>query len=72
MVQLTNLGVFAQWFPDSGFVRVNHLSDGSPVTNAQIEIYKSLLNQKTKFSVTPCAIAQTDNTGIATIQGRQW
>lgn len=29
MVQLTNLGVFAQWFPKSGLVRVHHLSDGS-------------------------------------------
>lgn len=72
LVQLTNLGVFAQWFPDSGFVRVNHLSDGSAVSNAQIEIYKSQLEAKVKSQPTPCATAQTDSKGIAIIQGQQW
>ncbi len=31
VVQLTNLGVFAQFFPDDGLVRVNRISDGTPV-----------------------------------------
>jgi uncharacterized protein YfaS (alpha-2-macroglobulin family) len=35
LVQLTNLGVFAQWFPESGLVRVHHLSDGSVVNGAR-------------------------------------
>ena len=26
LVELTNLGVFTQWFPESGLIRVNHLS----------------------------------------------
>ena len=72
MVQLTNLGVFAQWFPESGFVRVNHLSDGSAVTDGSIEIYKSQLDSKTKSTATPCAVAQTDSTGMAVIQGQEW
>ncbi|HMF27425.1 MAG TPA: Ig-like domain-containing protein, partial [Candidatus Cybelea sp.] len=29
IVQLTNLGVFAQWFPSHGMVLVQHLSDGA-------------------------------------------
>ncbi|MGL5033042.1 MAG: Ig-like domain-containing protein, partial [Microcystaceae cyanobacterium] len=41
LIQLTNLGIFAQSFPESGLVRVNHLNDGSAVANAQIEIYRS-------------------------------
>ncbi|HEY9850702.1 MAG TPA: alpha-2-macroglobulin [Leptolyngbyaceae cyanobacterium] len=64
MVQLTNLGVFAQWFPDSGLIRVNHLSDGSPAGNATVEIYESKLEAKTKEPVEPCAVSQTDGTGI--------
>jgi hypothetical protein len=72
LVQLTNLGVFAQWFPESGMVRVNHLSDGSAVINAPIEIYQSQLEAKTKSQPNPCATAQTDSTGIAIIQGQQW
>ena len=72
LVQLTNLGVFAQWFPESGFVRVNRLSDGSAVKNAEIEIYQSQLDAKVKSQATPCVTTQTDSTGIAVIEGKQW
>lgn len=72
LVQLTNLGVFAQWFPESGFVRVNHLDDGSAVENAIIEIYKSELDTKVKSESQPCTVAQTDLTGMAVIQGEDW
>lgn len=65
LVQLTNLGVFAQWFPDGGLVRVNHLSDGAAVENATVEIYQSKLDAKTKTAVQPCAVAKTDRTGIS-------
>lgn len=63
LVQLTNLGLFAQWFPDSGMVRVHHLSDGAVVSNATVEIYQSKLETKSKVQPQPCAIAQTDSTG---------
>lgn len=63
LVQLTNLGVFAQWFPDSGMVRVHHLSDGAVVSNASVEIYQSKLGSKSRTLPQPCAIAQTDETG---------
>jgi uncharacterized protein YfaS (alpha-2-macroglobulin family) len=72
LVQLTNLGVFAQWFPESGLVRVNHLSDGKAVENATIEIYQSQLQAKVKSQPTPCAIAQTDSKGIAMIEATPW
>jgi uncharacterized protein YfaS (alpha-2-macroglobulin family) len=38
-VQLTNLGVFTQWFPSNGQVRVAHLNDGTPVAGANVRIY---------------------------------
>ncbi|WP_009631786.1 alpha-2-macroglobulin family protein [Synechocystis sp. PCC 7509] len=63
LVQLTNLGVFAQWFPDSGIVRVHHLSDGAVVSDASVEIYQSKLEAKSRTLPQPCAIAQTDITG---------
>ena len=73
LVQLTNLGVFAQWFPESGFVKVHHLSDGSAVNNARVEIYESKLENKgDKYPPKPCAITQTDATGTAIIQGENW
>lgn len=63
MVQLTNLGVFAQWFPDSGMIRVNHLSDGSAVADAAVEIYESKLAAKVQLQSAPCATGKTDQTG---------
>jgi alpha-2-macroglobulin len=63
LVQLTNLGLFAQWFPDSGMVRVHHLSDGAVVKDATVEIYQSKLEAKSRPQPQPCAIAQTDATG---------
>ena len=62
MVQLTNLGVFSQWFPDSGLIRVHHLADGSPV-KAAVEIYESKLEAKNRPQPVPCASGNTDVTG---------
>jgi uncharacterized protein YfaS (alpha-2-macroglobulin family) len=67
LVQLTNLGVFAQWFPESGLVRVNHLSDGSAVDNAVVQIYQSKLEAKERPMPTPCATGRTDRTGLLTL-----
>lgn len=63
LVELTNLGVFAQWFPESGLVRVNHLSDGSAVAEATVEIYESQLEAKSRTQPIPCATGKTDKTG---------
>ncbi|MBV8222583.1 MAG: alpha-2-macroglobulin family protein, partial [Candidatus Eremiobacteraeota bacterium] len=38
-LELTNLGIHAQWMPAGGFVMLNHLSDGSPAAGAALEIY---------------------------------
>ncbi len=72
MVQLTNLGVFAQWFPESGLVRVHHLSDGSPVGNASVQIYKSQLESKDRSTPTPCATGKTDASGMLTLAKNQF
>ena len=63
LVQLTNLGVLAQWFPESGMVRVSHLSDGAAVANAAVQIYPSKLEAKEKPAPTACATGKTDQTG---------
>ncbi|AMW29934.1 alpha-2-macroglobulin family protein [Arthrospira platensis] len=64
MVQLTNLGVFSQWFPESGMVRVNHLDDGSPVASASVEIYQSQLNARSFPQPTACARGITNREGL--------
>ncbi|MGH7998248.1 MAG: Ig-like domain-containing protein, partial [Brasilonema sp.] len=63
MVQLTNLGVFTQWFPESGFIRVHHLADGVPVKAAAIEIYESKVESKSRPQPIPCASGKTDDHG---------
>jgi len=68
VVELTNLGVFAQWFPSSGLVRVNRLSDGAPVSGAMVDIYPSYAGYnevKTGGAVAACANGTTDATGTA-------
>jgi alpha-2-macroglobulin len=66
LVQLTNLGVFAQWFPQSGLVRVHHLSDGSAAAAATVEVYPSLVGKPAQGD-RPCATGKTDQTGTLTL-----
>ena len=67
IVQLTNLGVFAQYFPESGLVRVHHLRDGSPVARASVEVYPSTVEREDadRTSAPRCAQAMTDASGTA-------
>ena len=62
-VQLTNLGVFSQWFPEMGMIRVHHLEDGSPAT-VDVEIYQSQLDAKTRPQPQACATGKTDANGL--------
>lgn len=71
MVQLTNLGVFSQWFPELGLIRVHHLSDGSPVKGANIQVYQSKLAEKSRPQPIPCATGKTDEKGILIIENNQ-
>jgi alpha-2-macroglobulin len=66
LVQLTNLGVFAQWFPQSGLVRVHHLSDGSAAKAATVEVYPSLVGKPAQGD-RPCVTGTTDQTGTLTL-----
>ncbi|HEY9612947.1 Ig-like domain-containing protein, partial [Allocoleopsis sp.] len=70
LVELTNLGVFAQWFPESGLVRVHHLSDGSPVAAATVEIYESQLEAKSPSPSVLCATGKTDPTGTLLLNSK--
>jgi alpha-2-macroglobulin len=63
LVQLTNLGVFSQWFPESGLVRVHRLSDGAAVSEATIAIYRANPEANVKPQPIPCATGKTDRAG---------
>jgi alpha-2-macroglobulin len=74
LAQFTNLGVFAQRFPQGGLVRVHHLADGSAVKAARVEVYPSWVGKATQGgggllvrSYRPCATGITDQTGTLTL-----
>lgn len=68
-VQLTNIGVFAQWFPGSGIVRTHRLSDGTPIVGAHITIYPSRVDDKERDHTAPCANGTTDANGTLELHG---
>ncbi len=67
IVQITNLGVFAQWFPTRGIVLVQHLSDGAPVRAASVTVYR--LDQDNKTPPQTCATGATDASGELDLTG---
>ncbi|RMH75914.1 MAG: alpha-2-macroglobulin family protein [Cyanobacteria bacterium J007] len=71
LVELTNLGVFAQWFPESGIVKVNHLDDGSAASGIPVEIYQSRLNSNATTTPQTCATGTTDATGFLQLNAAQ-
>ncbi|MDB5040663.1 MAG: alpha-2-macroglobulin domain protein, partial [Candidatus Eremiobacteraeota bacterium] len=65
VVQLTDLGVFAQFFPDGGVVRVHRIADGTPAAGARVDVYPSQADRKAKTTPVACASATTDAAGTA-------
>jgi uncharacterized protein YfaS (alpha-2-macroglobulin family) len=66
-VQLTNLGVFSQWFPSHGLVLVQHLNDGAPVRGATVTAYR--VDEQNKLAPQPCAAGTTDANGELNFYG---
>ncbi len=70
----TNLGIFTQFYPSTGIIKLNRLTDGEPVANAKIKIYReedlSRLEKihdiisKATPSHDPCFEGTTDANGL--------
>ena len=70
LVQLTNLGVFAEYFAESGFVRVDRIAGGTPVSGATVEVFRSQVDDKNRSATAqPCASGRTGDDGIARFAG---
>jgi hypothetical protein len=72
LVQLTDLGVFAQWFPDGGSVRVHRIADGTPVAGAQVDVYPSQAGSPAKTTPVACASGMTNASGVAAFGGAEF
>jgi hypothetical protein len=68
VVQLTNLGVYSQWFPAHGIVMVQRLSDGAPVSNAAVTVYR-IDNSSNNQPPQPCASGSTNGDGQLEFHG---
>lgn len=67
LVQITNLGIFAQWFPGRGSVMVQHLSDGAPVSRASVDLYR--VDSSGTAAPQACANGLTDADGKYQLTG---
>ncbi|MBV9720005.1 MAG: Ig-like domain-containing protein [Candidatus Eremiobacteraeota bacterium] len=67
VVQLTNLGVFTQWFPSHGIVMVQHLSDGAPVSGAVVSVYR--VDESNTLAPQQCAAGRTGANGELDLYG---
>ncbi|MGQ9864830.1 MAG: alpha-2-macroglobulin family protein [Pseudanabaenaceae cyanobacterium] len=62
LIHLTNIGVFAQWFPTGGWVLARTLREGQPIPNAEVVVYPLQLGQE-RQTPTVCAQGRTDGAG---------
>ena len=70
IAQLTNLGVFGQFFPANGFVLVQHLSDGAPAAGVAVTLYRIVGRvERERHRPAQCAAATTGSTGEADFRG---
>jgi uncharacterized protein YfaS (alpha-2-macroglobulin family) len=69
VVQLTDLGVFSQFFPDAALVRVHRIADGTPVAGAQVHIFPAQADRQAKTPPVACASGTTDAAGAARLGG---
>jgi uncharacterized protein YfaS (alpha-2-macroglobulin family) len=69
-VALTNLGIFAQWFPQSANVMVQRLSDGAPVAGAPVSVYVMHMYNQGPIDPNPqpCAAGTTGANGALALQ----
>ncbi|MEO0852883.1 MAG: MG2 domain-containing protein, partial [Cyanobacteria bacterium J06648_11] len=67
LIQLTDIGLFAQVFPTSGLVRANRLTDGSAIANATVELYASPPRNTKPDTLDPCYVGRTDAAGAVSL-----
>jgi len=69
IAQLTNLGVFAQYFPQSASVMVQHLSDGAPAPGVALTFYRLGTGDNSAAPPQQCASGSTGADGTFALSG---
>ncbi|MBV8372674.1 MAG: Ig-like domain-containing protein, partial [Candidatus Eremiobacteraeota bacterium] len=68
IAQLSNLGVFAQFFPSRGFILVQHLGDGAPATGVHVSVYRNVAASDSSAPAV-CANGTADRDGEVDFAG---
>ncbi len=68
LIHLTNIGVFAQWFPTGGWVLARTLQEGKPIPNAEVRVYPLQIGRE-GGTARICAQGRTDGAGRVSFGG---
>ncbi|HET7813901.1 MAG TPA: Ig-like domain-containing protein [Candidatus Baltobacteraceae bacterium] len=71
LVQLTNLGLFVQWFPEGGFVMTQRLDTGAPVAGARVDVYATNVYSSPAIPARLCASGRSGSSGSLTFSAEQ-
>ena len=77
----TNIGIYTQFLPTGGIVKLNQLTDGSPISFANVKIYREddlprlakiwdLITNTYIKEITPCFEGKTDSDGLLMLSGK--
>ncbi|MEO0292785.1 MAG: alpha-2-macroglobulin family protein [candidate division WOR-3 bacterium] len=75
LILRTNIGIYTQFHPTGGIVKLNQLTDGKPIAGAKVKIYREddlprlekiwdLITDKNIDRISPCYVGATDEKGM--------
>jgi uncharacterized protein YfaS (alpha-2-macroglobulin family) len=82
LILRTNLGIFTEFLPTSGIIKINRLTDGLPLPGTRIRLYREddlprldktldKIAQAGEPTMQPCAEGITDENGLLILQASQ-
>jgi alpha-2-macroglobulin len=82
LILRTNLGIYTQFYPTGGIIKLNQLTDGQPVARAKVRIYREdnlprlakiwdLISNTYISKIEPCFEGVTDENGVLNLSAEQ-
>ena len=82
LILRTNMGIYTQFHPTVGVIKLNQLTDGQPISGAKIKIYREddlprlekiwdLITNTLEKKMTPCFEGVTDSNGLLMLSAEE-
>ncbi len=82
LILRTNIGIYTQFLPTGGIVKLNQLTDGLPIPSAKVRIYREddlprlekiwdLITDTYIKKIKPCFEGMTDSDGLLTLSAKK-